>query len=60
MDVTTQTGRNPAHIHFRGQRTISTHGGKHYDNTILLIGRYLLKIETSDSLFDKHNTFLDE
>ena len=60
MGVTAQIGRNPAQRHFRHLRTMSTHGGVHWDRATPPIDRYVLGIETSDPLFDKHNTFLDE
>jgi alkylation response protein AidB-like acyl-CoA dehydrogenase len=59
MGVSAQSGRNPAQRHFRDLRTMSTHGGIHWDNATTPTGRYLLGIETGDSLIDENNLFID-
>jgi hypothetical protein len=38
---------------------MSTHGGIHWDNATTPTGRYLLGIETGDSLIDENNLFID-
>ena len=59
MGVTAQTGRNPAQRMFRDLRTMSTHGGIHWDNATTPTGSYLLGIETGDPLIDENNKFLN-
>ena len=59
MGVTAQTGRNPAQRMFRDLRTMSTHGGIHWDNATTPTGSYLLGIETGDPLIDENNEFLN-
>ena len=56
MGVSAQSGRNPAQRHFRDLRTMSTHGGIHWDNATTPTGRYLLGIETGDPLIDQSNS----
>jgi len=58
MGVAAQTGRNAAQRHFRDLRTMSTHGAIHWDNATTPTGRYLLGIETGDSLIDQKNEFI--
>jgi|TARA_B100001105_G_scaffold207754_1_gene172000 3-hydroxy-9,10-secoandrosta-1,3,5(10)-triene-9,17-dione monooxygenase len=55
MGVTAQTGRNPVQRHYRDLRTMSTHGGVHWDNATTPTGCYLLGIETGDPLIDDNN-----
>ncbi len=60
MGVTAQTGRNPAQRMFRDLRTMSTHGGIHWDNATTPTGSYLLGIETGDPLIDENNKFITD
>jgi 3-hydroxy-9,10-secoandrosta-1,3,5(10)-triene-9,17-dione monooxygenase len=54
MGVTGQIGRNPVQRHFRDCRTISTHGSVHYNNSMALAGKKLLRVPTGDKLIDEH------
>ena len=52
MGVTAQTGNNPVQRHFRDMRTISTHGGVHWDNGMTPTGKLLLGLPTGDPQTD--------
>ena len=52
MGVTGQTGNNPVQRHYRDMRTISTHGGIHWDNGMTPTGKLLLGVPTGDALTD--------
>tara|TARA_R110002110_G_scaffold303525_1_gene517589 strand:+ start:6755 stop:7957 length:1203 start_codon:yes stop_codon:yes gene_type:complete len=54
MGVTGQIGRNPVQRHFRDCRTVSTHGSVHYNNSMALAGKKLLRVPTGDTLIDEH------
>lgn len=54
MGVTGQIGRNPVQRHYRDCRTISTHGSVHYNNSMALAGKKLLRVPTGDILIDEH------
>ncbi|HJM71558.1 MAG TPA: acyl-CoA dehydrogenase family protein [Gammaproteobacteria bacterium] len=60
MGVSSQTGRNATQRHFRDLRTMSMHGGVHWENATTPTGRYLLGIETGDKLIDQSNPYLEE
>ena len=60
MGVSSQTGRNATQRHFRDLRTMSMHGGVHWENATTPTGRFLLGIETGDKLIDQENPYLQE
>jgi 3-hydroxy-9,10-secoandrosta-1,3,5(10)-triene-9,17-dione monooxygenase len=60
MGVSSQTGRNSTQRHFRDLRTMSMHGGVHWENATTPTGRFLLGIETGDKLIDQGNPHLQE
>ena len=60
MGVSSQTGRNATQRHFRDLRTMSMHGGVHWENATTPTGRFLLGIETGDKLIDQGNPYLQE
>ncbi len=60
MGVSSQTGRNATQRHFRDLRTMSMHGGVHWENATTPTGRFLLGIETGDKLLDQDNPHLQE
>ena len=60
MGVSSQTGRNATQRHFRDLRTMSMHGGVHWENATTPTGRFLLGIETGDKLLDQGNPHLQE
>ncbi|MBQ08799.1 MAG: hypothetical protein CMD96_03330 [Gammaproteobacteria bacterium] len=60
MGVSSQAGRNAAQRHFRDLRTMSMHGGVHWENATTPTGRFLLGIETGDKLIDQASPYLQE
>ena len=59
MGVRSQSRRKPDQRHFIDVRTMSMHGGMNWENATTPTGRYLLGIETGDSLIDENNLFID-